>query len=221
LTTPILTIRLVDVDRGKGDYDWELPVDWLTRAFEGTDATPTAAGRVTISASKNGSQVVLLGRAKAEVTMPCARTLEPVPIQLNAEIVLMLHPAPASKPANRSHSPKLGKRAAQASGATKLETALEPAKSRKMAHRPEVELTLEDAAEDFYHGEQIDLDEVVREFLILELPMMPLRSDLRIEGRPAISATPGATLSDDAEFIDPRLRPLAEIASRLKKTTKE
>lgn len=221
MTTPLLTIRLVDVDRGKGDYDWELPLDWLTRAFESTDATPTAPGRVTVTASKNGSQVVLLGRAKADVTMPCARTLDPVPVALNAEIVLMLHPAPTTKPSSRSQSAKLGKRVAQSAGATKPETVKEPAKSRKMAHRPEAELTLEDAAEDFYHGEQIDLDEVVREFLILELPMMPLRSDLRIEGRPAISATPGATLSDDAEFIDPRLRPLAEIASRLKKTTKE
>jgi uncharacterized metal-binding protein YceD (DUF177 family) len=90
-----------------------------------------------------------------------------------------------------------------------------------MASRPEVELSLEDAAEDVYHGETIELDTLVREFLILELPMMPLRSDLRFEEMPAISATPGVTVSDDADRIDPRLRPLAEIASRLKKPTKE
>jgi uncharacterized protein len=221
LTTSLLTIRLVDLDRGKGDFDWELPVEWLTSAFEGTDAIPTATGRVKIAASKDGTQVILHGRASAEVTMPCARTLEPVPIRLDTEIILVLHPDPTAASANRSHGGRSAKRTSAALGSSKTGFAVETPKSKKLSQRPETELTLEDAAEDFYRGEQIDLDELVREFLILELPMMPLRSDLRIEERPAISATPGTTHGDDAEHIDPRLRPLAEIASRLKKPTKE
>ena len=133
----------------------------------------------------------------------------------------MLHPAPTTTPAARPHRARASKNSAQSSSVTTSDLGKLSAKSRKMVQRPETELTLEDAAEDFYHGEQIDLDELVREFLILELPMMPLRSDLRFEGMPAISATPGATVSDDADFIDPRLRPLAEIARRLKNPTKE
>jgi uncharacterized protein len=221
LTTPLLRIRLVDLDRGKSDYDWELPVEWLNHALAETDAKATSPGRVTLTASKDGLQVILHGRAQADVTMPCARTFEPVAIKLNAEIVLVLHPAPTTTPAVRPHRARASKNSAQSSSATTSDLGKLSAKSRKMVQRPETELTLEDAAEDFYHGEQIDLDELVREFLILELPMMPLRSDLRFEGMPAISATPGATVSDDADFIDPRLRPLAEIARRLKKPTKE
>jgi uncharacterized protein len=221
LTKPLLSIRLYDLDRGTGDYDWELPVEWLTHALAETDATATQPGRVTLTASKDGTQVILHGWAKAEVTMPCARTLEPVAVWLKAEIVLVLRPAPASTQANRPHRVRSSKKNVLSSDAVGASLGAQSAKSRKAAHGSDEDLALEDAAEDFYHGDQIDLDQLVREFLILELPMMPLRSDLRFEVMPAISATPGATVSDDADLIDPRLRPLAELASRLKKPTKE
>jgi uncharacterized metal-binding protein YceD (DUF177 family) len=85
-----------------------------------------------------------------------------------------------------------------------------------------LELTEDDAAEDTYTGDQVVLDEFVREFLVLELPMMPVRSDLRSEARPAIPAAPDPSDdSDSCHGVDPRLRPLAEIASRLSKKTKE
>jgi uncharacterized protein len=216
-----LSIRLVDLDRGQTEYDWELPVEWLAHVFEETEASATLPGRVKLTASKNGTQVILHGRATAEVTMRCARTMDPVSVKLNPEIVLLLRPAPTAVPAAQPHRVRSSKKTDKSSAAASPVSRAESTKFKKMASRPEVELSLEDAAEDVYHGETIELDTLVREFLILELPMMPLRSDLRFEEMPAISATPGVTVSDDADRIDPRLRPLAEIASRLKKPTKE
>ena len=221
LTTPLFRIRLADVDRGKREYDWDLPVEWLSHAFSDTDATPTAPGQLSIALSKNGTQVILHGHAKANVTMPCARTLEPVAVALDAEIILMLRPAPVALTTPRGTHVHSSKKQAQSSSHTGTQTQRLGGPGHRLVHRPESELTLEDAAEDFYQGEQLELDDFVREFLVLELPMMPLRSDLRFEERPAIPATPESRLGDHADAIDPRLRPLAEIASRLKKSTKE
>lgn len=182
---------------------------------------PTGPGRVTIAASKNGSQVILHGRAKALVTMPCARTLEPVEVRLDSEIVLMLRPAPTPTPAGKPRAVQSSKTSVRSYHAARRAEKGEAVQVHKSTNKPETELSLEDACEDVYHGEQVELDEFLREFLILELPMMPLRSDLRFGGRPAISATPELTDGDDASFVDPRLRPLAELASRMKKSTKE
>jgi uncharacterized protein len=214
-------IRLADVDRGVRDYEWDLPVEWLKHAFADTDAVPEGPGRVKMTASKSGSQVILHGRAEAHVTMPCARTLEPVPVRLDSDIVLMLRPSPSPAPATKPGVVQSSKNSVRAYHESRRAQRSDGVAHHKTAHDPESELTLEDASEDFYHGEQIELDPFIREFLVLELPMMPLRSDLRFEVRPAIPATPESTVGEDANFIDPRLRPLADLASRLKKTTKE
>jgi uncharacterized protein len=219
LTTPTLNIRLVDVDRGKLDYEWELSQEWLRRAFDGTEAEPSAPGHVTVTVNKDGPQVLLRGWAKASVTMPCARTGDPVPLALRAELVVLLSPAPTAGPRGTAH--QSSKKRAPSSKTTGAEPTSPKSASRKPAHKPESELSWEEAADDYYTGEQIELDDLVREFLILELPMMPIRSDLRDGERPAIPAAPDSTSGGDADEIDPRLRPLAEIASRLKKTIKE
>jgi uncharacterized metal-binding protein YceD (DUF177 family) len=58
------------------------------------------------------------------------------------------------------------------------------------------------------------LDSFVREFLLLELPMSVTRSDLPRADDPATAPPSGGP--DEAEHIDPRLAPLAAIASRLR-----
>ena len=60
------------------------------------------------------------------------------------------------------------------------------------------------------------LDEFVREYIILELPMAPVRSDLRAQDKPAIPAPPEDAIADAGKQIDPRLAPLAAVAVRLK-----
>jgi uncharacterized protein len=218
LSESLLTIRLADLERGKTHYEWELPLLWLRRVFDGTEATVDTSGKLAIDASVTSRQVVVKGHAVANVTMPCARTLDPVSIDLSAEVSLVLRPAATSP---EMHATTVG-------SATKRNSSSNPAKKaaelpkRKPAHWPERELPEDEAAEDVYQGELIELDGFVREFLLLELPLMPLRSDLRFEERPAIPRSPEvANGAANPPPLDPRLRPLAEIASRLKKTTKE
>jgi hypothetical protein len=76
----------------------------------------------------------------------------------------------------------------------------------------------EEASHDTYDGERVVLDDFVREFIMLELPMAPRRSDLPLEADAATTPAPQDPGAASGPPVDPRLAPLAEIASRLRKT---
>lgn len=142
------------------------------------------------------------------MTVPCARTLDPVDVDLDSEIFLLLAPA-GPRPEGTARRPRKQRQPAPKQGEQKGKT------SKKSAEAAEA-LEEADAARDTYGSEEVVLDDFVREFLLLELPMFPLRADLRSDGAPAIS-TPLETQNPEpvTRDIDPRLAPLAAIASRL------
>jgi len=78
-----------------------------------------------------------------------------------------------------------------------------------------------DVAQDVYSGEVIVLDTFVREALLLELPMMPLASGLPSTDSPGIHPTRDSAERGGEQFIDERLKPLAEMMRRLGNSTKE
>jgi hypothetical protein len=79
----------------------------------------------------------------------------------------------------------------------------------------------ETAGQDTYEGHEIVLDGFAREFLILELPMFPRRSDLPTDRAAANPPLPADSQPGGDKPIDPRLSPLAELKSRLEKIKKE
>jgi len=207
----LFAIPLADLDYGDREIDEEIPVEWLGAAFQGTEATPQGRpGRLEVTVSKNGREVMVRGRARAAVTMPCSRTLDPVPYDLSADVFLLLEPKAAAGPAPKAQKAQKALKKKGAKGASA------PGPSRREREEAAA-LREEEAARDTYDGEKVVLDRFLREFLVLELPMVPLREDLRSEASPAIErppeAAPGAS---KREAIDPRLAPLAAIASRLR-----
>ncbi len=171
------------------------------------------AGQLAVHVTRTGRDYVVLGRLSAEVVFRCARTMEPTTYDLSADLTLLLrrgaNPEQASKAPSRSERHRT--------------------RAQKKAE-PDDELSDEDVAADTFTGDQIVLDEFVREQLLLEFPMFPLRSDLRSAGSAAIGPAPenpeaiaaeisgsNPTVSDDAEraTLDPRLAPLLDIANEL------
>lgn len=204
----LFSIPLADLEYGDREIDEAIPIDWLAKALEGTEATVRGSpGHLTLTVSKNGRDVMVRGKARAEVTMPCARTLDPVNFDLSSDVFLMLSPAPAG-PIRAKES---GKKGAAKEGAR-------PERKKRQAREEDPVLDEVETARDTYQGDRVVLDPFVREFLLLELPMVPLREDLRSEATPAIERPPVS--ADEArpasEAIDPRLAPLAAIASRLR-----
>ncbi|HKO48098.1 MAG TPA: DUF177 domain-containing protein [Polyangiaceae bacterium] len=213
MTKALFVVPVADVERGPRTVNFTLSEAWLREALEGTDATPRRAGSATLELSKSGRDIMVRGRAEAALSMPCVVTLDPLEIDLNPEIFLMLAPA-ATEPS--------GKSAKKRPPAAK-EAPAEPrgAASRKRGAQDEDEeaelLDATAAARDTYEGSQIELDSFIREFLLLELPMFPRRSDLPSSPGPAIGPRLVEPESDEQEpVIDPRLQPLAALRSRLR-----
>ncbi len=92
-------------------------------------------------------------------------------------------------------------------------------KAAARAEIEEYEFAAEEAETFTYEGETVVLDDLIRDELVLETPMIPLcREDC-----PGISPPPGraADAEPNEKPIDPRLAPLLRIKSGLTRTNKE
>ncbi|MEB2311085.1 MAG: hypothetical protein OZ921_01900 [Sorangiineae bacterium] len=213
MSRPEFVVPIADLEHGPKRVVWPLPEGWLRAAFAGTDAQPAGSGELDATLTLSGREVVVQGAIRATVTLPDSLTLEPVSIALAPELTLLLAPAP--EPAARAHrgGGRSGRAGAGAAHARAKSGAADPAaKTGKPGGWSEdPELTEEDASRDTYGGERVVLDDFAREFLLLELPMTVRGSGLPSEVKPAI-----APPSEEPPPIDPRLAPLAAIASRLR-----
>lgn len=194
MSRPFFAVPVADLEKADRELEWDVPLEWLERVLDKTEARPRGAGKLELILSKSGPEVVVRGRVRAPVVMPCARTLDPVDIDVDADIFLML--SPAATPAGRDS----GRR--------------QDGKRRRSRNDSETDLEEVDAASDTYEGEIVVLDDFIREFILLELPMFPLRSDLRADEKPTIEAPPGGATT--ANPVDPRLAPLEALARRLR-----
>jgi uncharacterized protein len=212
MVVALFSVPLADLDYGDRDLEEEIPVEWLAASFSGTEATPRGPGRLDVTLSKTGREVMVRGHARAGVTMPCSRTLDPVQYDLRADVFLLLEP----RTAGPAHSAKAAGKPSRPEKKRSGKAGPGAAASRREREK-DAELEESDAARDTYEGDRLVLDPFVREFLLLELPMVPLREDLRSDETPAIERPPEPSgQSSTREGIDPRLAPLAAIASRLR-----
>lgn len=210
VSTRHFTVAVRDLEDGPKSLSFPLGDGFLRAVYEGTDVSWTEPGTAEVELTKSGRQVLVRGRLRLDVTMPCARTLVPVPIALRPEIFLMLSET-SGEGAVRRHRPRKKQRPGKAGAPNTSE------KPGKKAYRPWVddpELSDRESATDTYDGEEVVLDEFFREFLLLDLPMFPVASDLPTDANAAIPRPP----AEKGETpVDPRLAPLAAIAARLRK----
>jgi uncharacterized metal-binding protein YceD (DUF177 family) len=220
VTKAAFVVPLADIERGPRTVTFTLDEAWLSETFEGTDATPSGPGSATVELSKSGKSVMVRGKASASVTMSCVVTLDELRFDLEPEVFLMLTPAATEA------SPKLAKMARAAAAGKAPKGSQTPAESRGAVTRKRPSKEEDDegevldehaAARDTFEGSQIELDPFFREFLVLELPMFPRRSDLPSSEGPAIGP-PSAESDGQEPAIDPRLQPLAALRSRLRES---
>jgi uncharacterized protein len=200
LDKPHFVVPVADLSSAPRRLRWEISEDWLRWALSESGATPrNCPGELRVELTKNGQQVMVRGQAQVAVTMPCVRTLDPVDVEVTPEIFLVLEPAPEQKPPERRKS--------------QAPSQARPRKRKGPSWRETPELTPEGAAQDTYAGEQVVLDPFVREFILLDLPMSPMRTTLPNEPEPAR----GDAESSEGKppSLDPRLMPLLAIKSRL------
>jgi uncharacterized protein len=174
------SISVHDLDAAGKSFRLPLRAAWIRSALEGTDVgSARRDGELDVRLSKSGTDVVVRGTLAAELTVPCARCLEPATVAVREELSALAVPASSAAPGR-------GSPAAQADEFT-------------------------DAGEAdvlAYDGETVVLDSLVRDELLLGIPMIPLCSET-CTGIRAQASEEGAEAS-----IDPRFRPLLRLKSK-------
>ena len=233
MSRPELVIPVADLERGPKHAEFTLSEGWLRRALQDSGATANGPGKVEVTVTKNGPSVLVRGQMTADLTMACVVTLDPVPVPVRTEILLMLSPKSGAATEHEGHvarrkarAPKAEAPGTQEKSHGKAERPGRPKGPAKTGggdgHREETPiLDDETAGQDTYEGHEIALDDFVREFLILELPMFPRRSDLPTDSPAANPPLPADSRPGGDKPLDPRLSPLAELKSRLEKIKKE
>lgn len=146
-----------------------LPSAWLAAQLaddDGSDGDPTLAahedGAIDARLTPTGGDAFLLqGHVRARVQTTCARCLGPAVVPVDAEVTLLLVPD--------AKAPR---------AATK--------RSKESDGEPEFDADEADVAT--YDGETVVLDPLVREAILLELPISPLCD----EGCPGMASPPSA-----------------------------
>ena len=169
-----------DLDAAGRRFTFPVRPSWLRGALEGTNVSAAETeGELDVRLSKSGTDVVVHGTLKAELQVPCARCLEPARVAVEEPMSALAVPG------------------AVGSGQRKGEDDEEADAS------PEVGDLIP------YDGETVVLDDLVRDELLLAIPMIPLCSESCPGIRPEISPD-----SPAAGGVDPRFRALL----RLKRT---
>lgn len=204
---PLLTVPANDIDISGVALDVPLPIAWLTAELADAEVAAVAPGKLSARLSLSGNEVVVRGRVKANVTVPCARCLAPTEVAIDTEISLLLRPVPKAGPSGARGGPS--HHHARAPGAN-------GGASRKGGQdkEPEYEFSSEEADVDTYDGETVVLDPFVREAILLEMPNFPLCS----EACPGIGpAASDEAAEEPAPPVDPRLAPLNALREKLAK----
>lgn len=159
-------------------FEAELSRKWLDHMLKDAGmrgSEQSEAGSVRGRLSRSGRDIVVRGKIRTAVEVDCVRCLRPAEINVRAELALLLRPATRAELRARQKAPGV----------------------------QEYEFNAHEAEIDTYDGENVVLDDFVREAIILEVPSFPLCR----ESCPGIPSAPGA--AEPREEIDPRLAPLS------------
>jgi uncharacterized metal-binding protein YceD (DUF177 family) len=185
-----LVIPIHHLDTQGKDYVFALDQAWLDGAFEGTGVRGDAAatdGAVEVHAQRNGREILVHGKAHARLVTECGRCLKDLGLEVACDLAALYTPSEGSVRAAPDDDEELD----------------------------DVDPTRPDR--EFYSGDQVVIDDLVRDYLLLELPMQP-RCDLgwscpNLDVPEHMRAGEGVHSQSSGEgHIDPRLVPLMKLA---------
>ena len=192
---PAFKININDVGELGKAFSFSIEPSWLAEALAGCDVradVDAPAGAINVSAQKNGREYLVTGKANANLIAECYRCLEDVHVPVHAELAALYAPTPAAK---------------------------KPDAKKKRVEDDEEMVAADALDQETFDGHEIVLDNFVREQLLLEVPMQPLcREDCPGIPIPEHIKPPADFGRDE---VDPRLRPLMNLALEAKGNNKE
>lgn len=211
-------ISVTDLDASGKDYTFPVRANWLRGVLEGTEIKSGGNdGEVTVRASKSGTDVVVHGHLHAELVTPCARCLNDANVVVDGPLSVLM--VPAKKMAKAEPPKPAAKAAKDSSGSDKEAGKKSEGKKHKRGRSEEDDeyvFSPDEADVAPYDGDTVVLDDVVKDEILLEIPMIPLCSeDCPGISPPAAEAHVSAAKAEsEADHIDPRLLPLLELKKR-------
>jgi uncharacterized protein len=212
MTPAEFSFPVSDLDAGGKRLQLPVRAAWLRGVLEDTDIGATDRdGTLDLRLSKSGTDVVVRGTLAADLVVPCSRCLEPATIPVREELSALAVPGSAT----RSSKPgaKSGKGGDKSEGGGKADRGADkgPNKGNGRGHAddPDEEgVEIEDADVIPFDGENLILDELIRDELLLGIPMIPLCSEA------CAGISPERSEGSEAASIDPRLRPLLKLRDK-------
>ena len=186
-----LSIPIHDLDAQGKDFAFALDASWLERVLADTGVhgdTSRGPGAVEVHAQRNGREILVHGHARATLVSECVRCLSGVPLEVECDLAALYAPATAAD--------------ARAAGLP--------------AQDEEEDVDPNEPDREFYTGDQVVIDDLVRDYLLLELPMQPRCEPACELDLPEHMRSPeGGHSADSGEGpIDPRLAPLMKLAKK-------
>lgn len=185
---PLLSISRKSLDDGPKEIRSALPAAWLARHLSVDESLSASTdGRVDLRLTPSGGDNFLLqGRVHATVDITCGRCLGPAKVPVDVAVTLLLVPEK-----DTSGRPVRGKRSKDSEG--------------------EFEFDRDEADVATYDGETVVLDELVREAIVLDLPISALCS----ETCAGMASDPAVAATLEQARVDPRLQKLAALRDKL------
>lgn len=182
-------LQVHDIDESGKNYEFELTPRWLESVLADAQLhadSAAAQGVLRVHAQKNDSEYLVEGHVKASLIAECGRCLGPAHVPVDTRFATLFSRA-AAQPAHQA---------------------------------ADVEASDEDDDEDISHeeysGHEIVLDELIREYLVLEVPMQPLCSpDCQGIAVPKHVSPPEDVFGTSDTKVDPRLAPLLRLRDKI------
>jgi len=195
MNSPEFSFPVGDLDAAGKHFQRPLRAPWLRGVLEGTAIGPSEQdGELDVRLSKSGTDVVVRGTLAAELVVPCSRCLEPTVIPVREEVSVLA--VPSSVPAAAGKGGRAGRGERKRAEDEAEEADDDPGEADVIA----------------FDGDTAVLDDLVRDELLLGIPMIPLCSEACPGIRPERPSSDAPGAAD--ETIDPRLRPLLRLRNK-------
>jgi len=183
-------LQIHDIDESGKSYVFELTPTWVetTLAEAHLQADPSApAGSLRIHAQKNGEEYLVEGHLQAALVTECGRCLGVAKLPVDTRFASLF---------------------SRASG--------QPARGAAVEELEADDADDEDLSREEFSGHAIVLDELIREYLVLEVPMQPLCSpDCQGIAVPKHVRPPEDVFGSSDAKVDPRLAPLLRLRDKI------
>jgi uncharacterized metal-binding protein YceD (DUF177 family) len=248
---PEFALQVIDIDETGKDYSFELKQPWVeqTLAEANLHADPTSdPGLIEVHVQKNGTEYLVDGRVRANLTTECGRCLGIAKVPVDTRFATLYaraagghgaghHGAGAGAGAGRRGAGHAGHKDATPKGSAGHKDVIHKAgaghkdafQKGGAGHGPAVEDDDLDEDDDEvvreeFSGHEIVLDDLIREYLVLETPMQPLCSDACTGiAVPPHVRPPADVFGTSDSKVDPRLAPLLRLRDKVppKRNNKE